>query len=119
MDFRYAQGVDLILNPSIGRMGTHQNGPSKLADNESILLASWLEQRPLALGEKVLELFGRDLPFLFKVSNNQRKDPPHARSRPFVDLRQIACAGALSGDSFVNPKPSRQGTSGAAPQKST
>lgn len=50
------------------RMGTHPNGPAALAADEAISLKSWLQGHPSALGDKVLEQFHRDLPFLFKVT---------------------------------------------------
>ncbi|XP_054786885.1 mannose-6-phosphate isomerase 1-like [Prosopis cineraria] len=49
-------------------MGTHDSGPSfLLSGDENESLKSWLSRNPLVLGEKVLEKWGCDLPFLFKV----------------------------------------------------
>lgn len=52
-------------------MGTHESGPSLvvLDDTERsfMLLKDWLSENPQALGEKVLQRWGPDLPFLFKV----------------------------------------------------
>ncbi|KAJ7975743.1 Mannose-6-phosphate isomerase [Quillaja saponaria] len=57
-------------------MGTHDSGPSFLipsGDNagldgsESVTLKSWLSKNPSVLGVKVMEKWGSDLPFLFKV----------------------------------------------------
>ncbi|KAJ7971231.1 Mannose-6-phosphate isomerase [Quillaja saponaria] len=57
-------------------MGTHESGPSFLVSSgenggldgsESVTLKSWLSKNPNVLGEKVLEKWGSDLPFLFKV----------------------------------------------------
>ncbi|XP_062150591.1 mannose-6-phosphate isomerase 1-like isoform X3 [Alnus glutinosa] len=58
-------------------MGTHESGPSFVVqtsvDNavsvgpEDVSLKSWVSENPDALGEKVLDKWGCDLPFLFKV----------------------------------------------------
>ncbi|MED6143050.1 hypothetical protein PIB30_003333 [Stylosanthes scabra] len=51
-------------------MGTHDSGPSFLGSNkggEKLTLKKWLSQNPDLLGEKVLQKWGCDLPFLFKV----------------------------------------------------
>ncbi|CAM8909122.1 unnamed protein product [Rhodiola kirilowii] len=45
-------------------MGTHDSGPSYL---NKISFKSWLLQNPHVLGDKVLNNWGSDLPFLFKV----------------------------------------------------
>lgn len=50
----------------IARMGTHPSGPSLVADT-GIPLKEWIQQHPEALGERVRDRFGDDLPFLFKV----------------------------------------------------
>jgi len=47
-------------------MGTHPNGPSVIKDGEQAL-SQYIEEHPECLGEKVTELFGPQLPFLFKV----------------------------------------------------
>lgn len=46
-------------------MGTHPNGPSKLKNSQ--LLSALLKEHPEYLGSTVVERFGNDLPFLFKV----------------------------------------------------
>ncbi|XP_058087628.1 mannose-6-phosphate isomerase 2 isoform X1 [Magnolia sinica] len=61
-------------------MGTHESGPSFLAGSETdgldgvggdgmcaVSLKSWIDENAGAVGEKVVEKWGRDLPFLFKV----------------------------------------------------
>jgi mannose-6-phosphate isomerase class I len=58
-------------------MGTHESGPSFVVqtsvDNavsvgsEDVSLKSWVSENPEALGDKVLDKWGCDLPFLFKV----------------------------------------------------
>ncbi|XVE72073.1 hypothetical protein DITRI_Ditri11bG0009400 [Diplodiscus trichospermus] len=50
-------------------MGTHNSGPSFLADeeDENVGLKEWIGKNPNVLGRKVLEKWGADLPFLFKV----------------------------------------------------
>ncbi|XP_059451579.1 mannose-6-phosphate isomerase 1 [Corylus avellana] len=58
-------------------MGTHESGPSFVVqtsvDNgvsvgsEGVSLKSWVSENPGALGDKVLDEWGCDLPFLFKV----------------------------------------------------
>ncbi|XP_061348505.1 mannose-6-phosphate isomerase 1-like isoform X2 [Gastrolobium bilobum] len=50
-------------------MGTHDSGPSFLVSNGSprVTLKDWISQNPDVLGDKVLQKWGSDLPFLFKV----------------------------------------------------
>eukprot|EP00253_Pinus_taeda_P016862 PITA_16862 len=50
-------------------MGTHDSGHSLviLQTGEQVPLKRWLEEHPEALGDKVVERWGIDLPFLFKV----------------------------------------------------
>ncbi|VVA96229.1 unnamed protein product [Arabis nemorensis] len=52
-------------------MGTHESGPSYLADadgsNGEMSLRSWINENPKSIGQRVLEKWGCDLPFLFKV----------------------------------------------------
>lgn len=60
-------------------MGSHASGPSYIVTNCKILengrfgdlgsvtLKSWIEKNPHVLGDKVLQNWGCDLPFLFKV----------------------------------------------------
>eukprot|EP00884_Botryococcus_braunii_P009308 jgi/Botrbrau1/18379/Bobra.0403s0003.1 len=53
-------------------MGTHTSGPALLvADNKAQTLKAWLDNHPEALGNRVLQRFGSDLPFLFKVLSVQ------------------------------------------------
>lgn len=47
-------------------MGTHPNGPSRIASSGESL-HEWIIQNPQALGDQVLNMFGVQLPFLFKV----------------------------------------------------
>ncbi|KAL4179085.1 hypothetical protein AMTRI_Chr13g118320 [Amborella trichopoda] len=52
-------------------MGTHGSGPSFIVDDDSgseaLLLKDWLWENPEAIGERVLQRWGKELPFLFKV----------------------------------------------------
>ncbi|XVF71627.1 hypothetical protein PTKIN_Ptkin12aG0054300 [Pterospermum kingtungense] len=52
-------------------MGTHPSGPSFLADDDdeddNVSLKEWIGKNPNVLGLKVLQKWGPDLPFLFKV----------------------------------------------------
>lgn len=52
-------------------MGTHPSGPSFVVgsgiDGSDCDLKSWVDENHGAVGEKVVEKWGRDLPFLFKV----------------------------------------------------
>nr|KYP40741.1 Mannose-6-phosphate isomerase [Cajanus cajan] len=50
-------------------IGSHVSGPSFVVSDGSqrVTLKSWLLENPNVLGEKVLEKWGGDLPFLFKV----------------------------------------------------
>ena len=49
-------------------LGAHQRGPAQLnVDGKEISLKSFLEENPEALGEKVINKFGKRLPYLFKV----------------------------------------------------
>ncbi|KAF8059766.1 hypothetical protein N665_1224s0009 [Sinapis alba] len=51
-------------------MGTHESGPSYLEDadgSNGVTLRSWIAENPESLGDRVLEKWGCDLPFLFKV----------------------------------------------------
>ena len=47
-------------------MGTHPNGPARLVHQKQ-LLSEYITKNPEALGRKVREKFGDELPFLFKV----------------------------------------------------
>ena len=49
-------------------LGAHQRGPAMLRmDGKDISLKDFLEKNPNVLGEKVIKLFGKTLPYLFKV----------------------------------------------------
>ncbi|KAJ7549795.1 hypothetical protein O6H91_07G069700 [Diphasiastrum complanatum] len=54
-------------------MGTHESGPSFVfwegmqSGQEGVPLKDWLKEHPDALGQKVVERWGADLPYLFKV----------------------------------------------------
>lgn len=48
-------------------MGTHPNGMSVLNETEETL-ESWIRRHPEALGDEIQCKFGKELPFLFKVS---------------------------------------------------
>ncbi|RVW84573.1 Mannose-6-phosphate isomerase 1 [Vitis vinifera] len=49
-------------------MGTHESGPSFLiGEGKSRTLKSWISENPNVLGDEVVEKWGSDLPFLFKV----------------------------------------------------
>ena len=62
-------------------MGTHDSGPSFLvkslengaglpnggSESGNVSLKSWIAQNPNVLGDKVVDTWGLDLPFLFKV----------------------------------------------------
>ncbi|GLT41148.1 hypothetical protein SLA2020_152330 [Shorea laevis] len=54
-------------------MGTHESGPSfvvsdlSVEEEKGVSLKEWIGKNPNVLGKKVLEKWGYDLPFLFKV----------------------------------------------------
>lgn len=48
-------------------IGTHESGASFL-DHGGLSLKEWISKNPDALGDRVLNKWGGDLPFLFKVS---------------------------------------------------
>lgn len=49
-------------------MGTHSSGPAVVdAGHQEQTLKAWLDNHPEALGDRVVQRFGPDLPFLFKV----------------------------------------------------
>ncbi|KAL7057470.1 hypothetical protein AAHC03_025626 [Spirometra sp. Aus1] len=48
-------------------MGTHPSGPSKFADQSSENLADYINKDTSVLGTESVKLFGKTLPFLFKV----------------------------------------------------
>jgi mannose-6-phosphate isomerase len=47
-------------------MGTHPSGPSKIKGTGQPLL-EWLNGHEESLGKSLVDKFGKDLPFLFKV----------------------------------------------------
>lgn len=47
-------------------MGTHENGPSYLKDTD-VPLQKYIQENTEALGSDVVQMFGSNLPFLFKV----------------------------------------------------
>lgn len=54
-------------------MGTHASGPSFLVDDKGIgnvSLKSWISKNPEVLGDTVVDKWGVDLPFMFKVIAN-------------------------------------------------
>ncbi|KAM7268286.1 hypothetical protein ACFE04_010452 [Oxalis oulophora] len=49
-------------------MGTHDSGPSYIDVSQQLTLKDWIMKNPdFALGQKVVDKWGSDLPFLFKV----------------------------------------------------
>ncbi|MFK8008581.1 MAG: mannose-6-phosphate isomerase, class I [Saprospiraceae bacterium] len=54
-------------------LGAHQRGPAQLdMDGKEMSLKEFLEKNPKALGEKVINKFGKRLPYLFKVLDVQK-----------------------------------------------
>jgi len=51
-------------------MGTHPSGPAIIAGT-STTLGDWVKDHPEALGNAVIDRFGNDLPYLFKVLSVQ------------------------------------------------
>lgn len=47
-------------------MGTHPNGPSRIAETGKSL-SDFINEHPECLGQKSINEFGHQLPFLFKV----------------------------------------------------
>lgn len=47
-------------------MGTHENGPSYLKDTD-VLLQKHIQENVKALGSDIIQMFGSNLSFLFKV----------------------------------------------------
>lgn len=47
-------------------MGTHENGPSYLKDT-NISLQKYIQESTKVLGSNTVQMFGSNLPFLFKV----------------------------------------------------
>lgn len=70
-------GVDLEKPYAEFWMGTHDSGPSfvEQPEGENVLseysqgvtLKSWISRNPSVFGDEVLQKWGYDLPFLFKV----------------------------------------------------
>lgn len=67
-------------------MGTHDSGPAYVVgasrgsavnglpngggrDKQSLTLKDWIQRNPTVLGDKVVQTWGADLPFLFKVAS--------------------------------------------------
>jgi mannose-6-phosphate isomerase len=48
-------------------MGTHPSGPSYVVGDE-VSLKEWIAENPAVLGQKIGDIWGPDLPFLFKVA---------------------------------------------------
>jgi mannose-6-phosphate isomerase len=48
-------------------MGTHPSGPAIIAGTKTTL-GDWVKGHPEALGNAVIDRFGNDLPYLFKVT---------------------------------------------------
>ncbi|KAF8407799.1 hypothetical protein HHK36_006935 [Tetracentron sinense] len=75
--FSINSGLDIEVDKPYAElwMGTHESGPSFVVQNEEhrgfdsepVSLKSWISENPSVLGEKVVEKWGTDLPFLFKV----------------------------------------------------
>jgi mannose-6-phosphate isomerase len=49
-------------------MGTHDSGPSFLVNDEDLSLKDWIKKNPDVLGDVVVDKWGVDLPFMFKVN---------------------------------------------------
>ncbi|RWW79859.1 hypothetical protein BHE74_00011829 [Ensete ventricosum] len=73
--FRQNSGREIELGRPYAEfwMGTHESGPSFVVaaegsgTEEAVTLKEWTGANPGALGNKVVEKWGNDLPFLFKV----------------------------------------------------
>lgn len=75
-------------------MGTHPSCPSTLLESKESL-KTYIEAHPELLGDKVVQYYGKDLPFLFKVSvgavfDSKRADPSSSA------LQVLAIRKALS-----------------------
>lgn len=73
--FRRNSGKEIELGRPYAEfwMGTHESGPSFVVAAEgsgtkAVTLKKWTGANPGALGNKVVEKWGNDLPFLFKVA---------------------------------------------------
>ncbi|XP_057488005.1 uncharacterized protein LOC130774033 [Actinidia eriantha] len=89
-------------------MGTHESGPSFLVEtlekgasmakiSESFSLKSWIEENPSVLGDKVVEKWGVNLPFLFKVHHGFYSSYHETTIRPGV-LHSVKGEKELYGD---------------------
>ncbi|THU55889.1 hypothetical protein C4D60_Mb11t11400 [Musa balbisiana] len=72
--FRRNSGKEIELGRPYAEfwMGTHESGPSFVvaaegSGTEAVTLKKWTGANPGALGDKVVEKWGNDLPFLFKI----------------------------------------------------
>ncbi|CAL9075589.1 unnamed protein product [Musa textilis] len=72
--FRRNSGKEIELGQPYAEfwMGTHESGPSFVvvaegSGTEAVTLKKWTGANPGALGDKVVEKWGSDLPFLFKI----------------------------------------------------
>ncbi|KAJ8510419.1 hypothetical protein OPV22_000853 [Ensete ventricosum] len=73
--FRQNSGREIELGRPYAEfwMGTHESGPSFVVaaegsgTEEAVTLKEWTGANPGALGNKVVEKWGNDLPFLFKI----------------------------------------------------
>ncbi|KAK9114997.1 hypothetical protein Syun_021794 [Stephania yunnanensis] len=77
-------------------MGTHGSGPSLIEGSESVSLKSWVSRDPSALGEKVVEEWGTDLPFLFKVLSvakalSIQAHPDKELAKNLHNLQELKC----------------------------
>ncbi|KAJ4886329.1 Mannose-6-phosphate isomerase 1 [Raphanus sativus] len=72
-------------------MGTHESGPSYLEveddGSSGVTLRSWITENPECLGDRVLEKWGCDLPFLFKVLSVAR--PLSIQAHPDKELKSV------------------------------
>ncbi|KAG6607030.1 Mannose-6-phosphate isomerase 1, partial [Cucurbita argyrosperma subsp. sororia] len=77
-------------------MGTHDSGPSFVIaaadnggaiDSDSMSLKSWVLENPNVLGDKVVEKWGSDIPFLFKVLSVAK--PLSIQAHPDKELAKL------------------------------
>ncbi|KAM2527581.1 hypothetical protein TB1_024819 [Malus domestica] len=78
-DFNSGSGINPEKSYAEFWMGTHESGPSFFIQNSDenngffpigsqiLSLKDWISKNPNVLGEKVIQKWGSDLPFLFKV----------------------------------------------------
>lgn len=67
------ESIDSIQHYAELWMGTHPSGPSFIVDEnqiENLSLKSWISKNPQVLGQIVIDNWGIDLPFMFKVISN-------------------------------------------------